>query len=85
MPVQLGQILDNKIQKDQKNPQLPLLKRQEQKQGVGSKSRVLRMPPALSTTRRVGRPPQPPLWLTPGHTLPSPHIRNQLAPHSGSK
>ena len=49
MHAQLGQILDNEIQRDQK-AQLPLLKSQEQKQGVGSKSRVLGMPPAHTTT-----------------------------------
>ena len=32
--------------KKTKKAQLPLLKRREQKQGVGSKSRALRMPPA---------------------------------------
>ena len=47
--VQLGQIL-NKRYKKNKKAQLPLLKSQEQKQGVGSKSRVLCMPPAHNTT-----------------------------------
>ena len=40
--------------KDTKRPkktQLPLLKSQEQKTGAGSKSRVLRMAPALNTTK----------------------------------
>ena len=55
--VQLGQILDNKTQKDQK-PQLPLLKIWVQKHGVMSKSRVLPMPPALNTTKGVGKRPQ---------------------------
>ena len=55
--VQLGQILDNKIQKDQK-AQLPLLKIWVQKQGVMSKSRVLPMSPALNTTKGVGKPAQ---------------------------
>ena len=46
---QLEQIIDNKIQTGQK-AQLPLLKTQEQKQGVGTKSSILPMPPALNTT-----------------------------------
>ena len=52
--------------------QLPLLKSQEQKQGVRSKTRVLRMLPALNTTRGVGRPPKPPLRPNPW-TYPYPH------------
>ena len=36
--------------KETKKPQLPLLKSLEKKQGVGSKSWVLRMPPAHNTT-----------------------------------
>ena len=47
--VQLGQILIKRYKKTKK-AQLPLLKSQEQKQGVGSKSRVLCMPPAHNTT-----------------------------------
>ena len=50
---QLGQILDPKDTKrktKKKKKQLPFLKTQEQKQRVGSKSRVLSMPPALNTT-----------------------------------
>ena len=43
MHKQLEQIMDNKIQKDQRNL-LPLLQSQEQKQGVMSKSRILHMP-----------------------------------------
>ena len=62
-----------------KNPQLPLLKSREQKQGVGSKSRVLGMPSAHTTTKGVGRSPKPPLRPTLDTPLPSPHIRNQLA------
>ena len=60
MHAQLGHILENKIQKDQK-AQLPLLKSQEQKQGIRSKSRVLCMPHAVNSTKGVGRPPKPPL------------------------
>ena len=56
MHAQLGQIMNNKIQRDQKitQTQLPILKSWEQKQGVGSKSRVLHIPPALNTTKGVG-------------------------------
>ena len=68
MHAQLGQIMNNKIQKDQKD-QLPLLKSQEQKQGVRSQSRVLHMPPAHTTTKGVGKPPklafQPNPWAHP--------------------
>ena len=46
--------------------QLPLLKSQQKKQGVGSKNRVLHMVPAHNITTAVGRPPkpslQPDLW-----------------------
>ena len=64
MHAQLGQILDNKIQRDQRAP-LPLLK-------SGSKRRSLRMPPALNTTKGVGRPPKQLLWPDP-RTHPYPH------------
>ena len=60
--------MDNKIQKDQK-AQLPLLKTQEQKQGVGSKSGVLHMPPALNTTKGwandLSHPFSPTPWTHP--------------------
>ena len=49
MPMQLGQVLDKGYKKTEK-AQLPLLKSLEQKPGVQSKSRVLRMPPELNTT-----------------------------------
>ena len=67
MHEQLGQILGEKIQKEQKDgkTQLLLLKSREQKQGVGSKNRVLLMPPALNTTKGVGKPPKPHLWPDP--------------------
>ena len=61
---QLGQIMNNKIPKDKKAP-LALLKSRAEKQGAGSKSRGLGMPPALSTNKAVGKPPKPPLWLDP--------------------
>jgi len=56
--------MKNKTQKDRK-AQLAFLKSREQKQGAGSKSRGLRMPPALNINKAVGKPPQPPLWLDP--------------------
>ena len=52
MHAQLGQNYGQKIKTDQ----LPLLRSLEQKQGVESISRVLNMPPALNTTRGVGKP-----------------------------
>ena len=52
--------------KDQKT-QLPLLKCLEQKQGVGSKSRVLSAP-CTRHYKRVGRLPKPPSSQTPRHT-----------------
>ena len=64
---QLGQILDQKIQKDQKT-QLPLLKNREEKPGVGSKSRVLCMSPALNTTKGWAEHLSHPSGLAPGHT-----------------
>ena len=54
--------------KETKKTQPPLLKSRENKQGVGSKGRVLRMPPALNTTKAVGHPPKPALQPNPGHT-----------------
>ena len=47
--MQLGEILDNKIQKDQK-PQLSLLRSREQKQGTAR---------APCTFKGVGNPPKP--------------------------
>ena len=56
-----------------KKPQLPLLKSQEQKQGVGDKSRALRMPPAINTTKAGGRQPKPRLQPDPPPAHPYPH------------
>ena len=70
MHAQLGQIMNNKIQKDQN----PTATSEElgAKQGIGH---------ALITTKGVGRPPKPllqlDLWTRP---LPSSRIRNQLVP-----
>ena len=64
----------------------PLLKSQKQKLGVGSKSRVLCMPPACSTTTGMGKPPKPPFWIHPwAHLYLHSTIRNEVAPTSGSK
>ena len=52
MHVQLGQIMNNKMQKGQKptvTSEVP-------------GARVLRMIPARSTTKGVGRPPKPRSW-----------------------
>ena len=58
MHVQLGQILDNNIQRDQK-PNCDFWR-------AGSKSRVLSMPPAYSTAKGVGKPPKPLSSPSPG-------------------
>ena len=58
---------------------MPLLKSYEQKQGVGSKSRVLLMSSAPSTTEGVGTPPK----ALSSPTLPSAHLRAQFAPLQG--
>lgn len=65
MNVQLGQLMDNKIQEDQKT-QMPLMKKLEQKQDVGEQAWVL-PPPALNTTNGSE---QAPLAPAPGHSLP---------------
>ena len=71
--------------KKTKKTQLPLLRSQEQKQGVGGKSRVLRTPPALSTTKgwtdHLSHPSAQPLDTA----LPSLRTKNQLLPTSGSE
>ena len=78
MHLQLGQIYDKKIQKDktkQNKTKHPTTSEElRAKQGVGrktefwSKGRELHMSPALATTKAVGKTPEPPLALTPGHT-----------------
>ena len=57
---------------------MPLLKSYEQKQGVGSKSRVLLMSSAPSTTEGVGTPPKPALRPASG-TCPYPHPNEKWA------
>ena len=56
----LGQILDQKVQKDK--TQLPFLKSWEQNPSTGSKGRALSMPPALSTTKGGSTPATPAAW-----------------------
>ena len=56
--------------KKTKKPPLPLLKNQEQKLDVGSKSIVLNMPPALNTTKEERK--------TPKTALPSCHRRKKF-------
>ena len=63
----VGQILDQKIQRQK--PQLPLLKSQEQKQGVGSQSRVLCVTPCTEHHHRVGKHLSHHASPIPGHTL----------------
>ena len=82
MPTQLGQIMDNEIQRDQKNPtassEEPGAKagRQEQKKGTVHS-------PSTQHHLRGG---QTTVWAQPLDTpLPSPHIRNQLGPRSASE
>ena len=71
-----------KIQRDQKT-QLPLLKSLEQKQGIGSKSRVLHACP-LHTPPPKPRP-HPTLEDPWPHPYPHPIARKQLATPSGHK
>ena len=78
--VQLRQIMDNEIQKNQK-PNCHFLK-------VGSKRKLLEAKagcyawPLHTTSQRGG---QTPLCPTPGHTpYSSPHISNQLSPPQGA-
>ena len=79
MHVQLGQIMANKLQKDQNNKQtnqLPLLKNQEQKQG----------PVQAPCTQYHHKGGQTTSATHPSRPLPpQPHIRNQLTPPSGSE
>ena len=51
----LGQITDNKVQKERRNPAVTS-EEPGAKQGVGSKSRVLCVNPTHSTTKGVGGP-----------------------------
>ena len=71
-----------KIKKKKKH-QMPLLKSYEQKQHVGSKSRVLLMSSAPSTTEGVGTPPKPALRLLLGPAPILTPMRNELTPLQG--
>ena len=62
---------------------MPLLKSYEQKQHVGSKSRVLLMSSAPSTTEGVGTPPKPALRLLLGPAPILTPMRNELTPLQG--
>ena len=63
-----------------------MIQKDQQKQGFRSKSRVLHMPPANSTTNGVGRPPKPPFQPDPGH-IPTLTLYQELAhiPSGASK
>ena len=84
MHAHMGQIL-NKRYKKTKKAQLPLLKSQEQKQGVGSKSRVLCMPPAQHHLKGGQTTPATLLARPLDTSLPSPHVRNKLTPTLGNE
>lgn len=71
---QLGQIMDNKIQRKKKTKQKPTAPSPEHKQSIWSKSRLLDMPPAHNATICH------PCGLTPGPTRTHAYIGNQLAP-----
>ena len=76
--VQLRLIMNNKIQKDPKNP-MPFWRCWEQRQGTVHD---------LGTEHHqgVGRPPSHPSNLTPGPATPSPHLKDHLpAPQGVSK
>ena len=75
----LGQTLDQKIPKDQRT-QLPILKGLEQRQGVGSKSKVLSMPPALGTTKGWAHYLSHPSSQTPRHTPTLTPCKEQACP-----
>ena len=75
--------------KDIKRPKKPnchFLMSHEQKQGVGSKSRVLCMPSAHSTTKgwtnHLSHPSSATPWT---HSYRCPHIRNELASPFGER
>ena len=57
MNVQLGQLMDNKIQEDRKNPNAPY-EETGAKTGCWEQKQGLPIPPALNTTKGVGKP----LW-----------------------
>ena len=68
MHVQLGQTMDNKIQKDPKPPNATS-EDLGGKEGGREQRQVLCMSPALNSTEAVGRPISHPSIPTPGSTL----------------
>ena len=77
MHEQLGQIMDNKIQKDQK-PNCHFLRGR-------SKNRVLCMFPAHNTTKRMGKTPKPPSGPTAEPTATLTSQKEPACPTSGSE
>lgn len=69
MHVQLGQTIDNKIQKDPKTPNATSEDLGE-KPGGREQKQVLCMSPALNSTKAVGRPISHRSIPTPGSTVP---------------
>ena len=63
-----GNKIKDKIQKDQ-NPTLVTYEELEQKQGVGSKSRILHIPPHSTPPKGWADHLSHPSGPTPGHTL----------------
>ena len=55
-----------------------VIQKDQQKQRFRSKIRVLHMPPANSTTKRVGRPPKPPFQPDPWTHPYTSHLMNEL-------
>ena len=81
---QLGQILDQEIKR---RPKKPTATSEEPgtKTGCRSKSRVLRMPPALSTTNGWAEHLSHPSGPTPGHTPTLTPHKEPACPPSGSE
>ena len=67
MHVQLGQIMGNKIQKDQKNP-TAASEELEAKTGCQEQKQGTAQAPCTQHRKGVGRTLKPPSGLTPGHT-----------------
>ena len=80
MHVQLGQIMDNKIQKDQKNPTATSEELGAKTGCQGQNQGTAHAPCTQHHQRVVGKPPKSSLWPDPW-THPYCHpIRKQLAP-----
>ena len=76
---------DTKRQKKKKKTQLPLLKSREQKHGVGSKSRVLRMTPHSTQPKGWAKHLSHPFGPTPGHTPALPPHKEPARPPLGEQ